>query len=756
MRPVSHYDKRHHLLSPAAFGIHHLVSKDLQTFFEERLHHSTFFFYEYFLEKPYTRWDDIREPHYDTQAVTAPFLSRQIYKTGFIPALNLETLTRLQKHDDIGAVPLTDGTLKEYWSDLDTMRIKVEYTDLLRALLENWLGSNSNYRPGYYAKNTYSYLDQNGVATEIGGLSTDYLRGEYLENTILRAKSDTDFAESALAKLREFELVLRPWLRSPSVKEIGFVASSLSSQSLFWGECIVLCPMTRSEHSEREPSWMADLKDILSSRIKSTYAPMLALLENYMYEEELQDKLRPVKSDIGKRTLSGSHDYWGINESWIRANSNYFCEVGSGTREPYPGGNRGGFPPAVDHAYLSLLNHCTRNPSLWKTRLSKLERALVELWADRFAIILADAYVVKESLIFTKYLIASPAMVDCTLRAIALRHMAEHPEKGKDRAVKTALVIGGPGSGKDSMAQLIRLFSPGYRFGSAKTLNMAMFRPKEVAVPLLLGLEASRGSMGSGEGTSLFSLMGVLHRVIARASDSTDAEAKDLSGQVDARTVIPRRGVTLILDELNSLDMDTQGALLRLLENAELQPLGGLEPTLQKMDLLIVGVMNEDPQIIMKKRAMERVLREKQFFGGVLGEALYEMFRNQRRLRDDLYYRLIRGGEIHLPELRERREDIPILFYFTVRTDLLSLIPEEVRGKWEIELPVYEALMDASLQWEGNLRELQTVARRIVIAAVDEYEARRSIDTVASTDPILMIKGGHARKVLHGHRDALT
>ena len=121
------------------------------------------------------------------------------------------------------------------------------------------------------------------------------------------------------------------------------------------------------------------------------------------------------------------------------------------------------------------------------------------------------------------------------------------------------------------------------------------------------------------------------------------------------------------------------------------------------------------------------------------------MFRNQRRLRDDLYYRLIRGGEIYLPELKDRREDIPILFYFIIKTDLISLMPDSCRSSWEIELPVYEALMDPALEWEGNLRELQTAARHIVALAVTDFEKRND------TNAALVIRAAHARIVLEKH-----
>jgi DNA-binding NtrC family response regulator len=322
------------------------------------------------------------------------------------------------------------------------------------------------------------------------------------------------------------------------------------------------------------------------------------------------------------------------------------------------------------------------------------------------------------------------------MQAISLHH-----KKGKARcSVKSALVVGGPGSGKDSMARLIQLFSPGYRFGRLRVFNMAMFRPKEAAVPLLFGLEANRKE--PAQNSPWLSIRGALERAISEPDKPDKEEDKDSS---EAERLKGERGTTLIFDELNSLDVDTQGALLRLLENAELRPLGGTDSSLERMDLLIIGVMNEDPHLIMKRQTIDRVLREPRLFGGILGESLYEFFRNQRRLRDDLYYRLIRGGEIVLPELKDRREDIPILFFFYLKTECEPLNPCADKH-WNIELSVYEALMDERLSWEGNLRELQTVTRNIVLSALEHHKN-------PANESGVNIRGYHAQKVLGKMRE---
>ena len=359
----------------------------------------------------------------------------------------------------------------------------------------------------------------------------------------------------------------------------------------------------------------------------------------------------------------------------------------------------------------------------WTTHLNELERSLVSLWAARFSLVfnerprqvpeinrfLATLKKIDDSLVFEKYLISSPAILKAIMTAVGLRH----GDRGRGKAsIKTALVVGGPGSGKNSMAKLVRLFSPGYRFGELITLNMASFRPKEAAVPLLLGLDIFDNSRGSS--VKSFSIASLLGR--AWKSQSTNMPDPPFKNG---------KGLAFVFDELNSLDMDTQGALLRFLESSELLALGDFEHKMENVDALIIGVMNEDPHSITKARTLDRVLRDKQVFGGMLGDYLYELFRGQRRLRDDLYFRMARGGEIVLPELRDRREDIPILFYFILTKDLMESFDKKQKKDFDIELSTYEQLMDRSLQWEGNVRELQALAREIFKLACDDHNNKQ-------------------------------
>jgi transcriptional regulator with PAS, ATPase and Fis domain len=200
--------------------------------------------------------------------------------------------------------------------------------------------------------------------------------------------------------------------------------------------------------------------------------------------------------------------------------------------------------------------------------------------------------------------------------------------------------------------------------------------------------------------------------------------------------------LAFIFDELNSLDLDTQGALLRFLESGELLSLGDYKDAHRDVDALIVGVMNENPDTITKVRTIDRIVRDKQVFGGLLGDFLYEFFRGQRRLRDDLYFRMARGGEIVMPELRQRREDIPILFFLTVKKELIPTV-QIGKDKWGIELSTYDELMDKSFQWEGNVRELQALAREIFTVALKDYKDQMRRGTRYADK--LMLRGTHVR-----------
>jgi formate hydrogenlyase transcriptional activator len=141
-------------------------------------------------------------------------------------------------------------------------------------------------------------------------------------------------------------------------------------------------------------------------------------------------------------------------------------------------------------------------------------------------------------------------------------------------------------------------------------------------------------------------------------------------------------GGTIFLDEVGELPPDTQVALLRVLQECCFERIGGSRPI--AADVRVIAATNRD-----------------------LGKAIAE-----GAFREDLYYRLS-VFPIHVPPLRERREDIPLLVqYLTQRYAAKAgkKIGRVSRSTLEL-LTAYD--------WPGNIRELQNVIQRAVILCDD-------------------------------------
>jgi DNA-binding NtrC family response regulator/tetratricopeptide (TPR) repeat protein len=139
-------------------------------------------------------------------------------------------------------------------------------------------------------------------------------------------------------------------------------------------------------------------------------------------------------------------------------------------------------------------------------------------------------------------------------------------------------------------------------------------------------------------------------------------------------------GGTLFLDEIGELGLDVQPKLLRFLESSEILPLGESRPT--TVDVRVIASTNAD-----------------------LGQLVKE-----GRFREDLYYRL-KVINLHLPPLRERREEIPPLV-----DHFLERFARECQHE---RLAVAEETMEYLLlyRWPGNVRELANEMRRLAILA---------------------------------------
>ena len=131
-------------------------------------------------------------------------------------------------------------------------------------------------------------------------------------------------------------------------------------------------------------------------------------------------------------------------------------------------------------------------------------------------------------------------------------------------------------------------------------------------------------------------------------------------------------GGTLFLDEIGDMPLPLQAKLLRVLQQREIEPVGGREPI--PIDVRVLAATNA--------RLPERIAR---------GE-----------FREDLYYRL-RVVEIHLPPLRERREDIPRL----VRHFLERFAAREGREVPTLDREAYASLL--AHDYAGNIRELENL-----------------------------------------------
>jgi len=135
---------------------------------------------------------------------------------------------------------------------------------------------------------------------------------------------------------------------------------------------------------------------------------------------------------------------------------------------------------------------------------------------------------------------------------------------------------------------------------------------------------------------------------------------------------------TIFLDEIGDISFKTQVDLLRVLQQKEFRRLGGEEVI--KVDVRILAATNRD---------LQKAIRENRF-------------------REDLYYRL-NVISIHVPPLRERKEDIPLLAETFIRRYCLEMNKEEVK----IAPTALKLLLD--YDWPGNVRELENVIERALV-----------------------------------------
>jgi|AGTN01.1.fsa_nt_gi Response regulator containing CheY-like receiver, AAA-type ATPase, and DNA-binding domains len=166
-------------------------------------------------------------------------------------------------------------------------------------------------------------------------------------------------------------------------------------------------------------------------------------------------------------------------------------------------------------------------------------------------------------------------------------------------------------------------------------------------------------------------------------------------------------GGTIFLDEIGEMPVDLQVKLLRVLENGEYMKVGDTKPV--RADVRLIAATN-------------RNLKE-EIAGG--------------RFREDLFYR-ISIFQIHLPPLRERTGDIPLLTHYFI---------DKFSGKQPNSVctatPAYMDIL-AKQPWKGNVRELQNVIERSLIVREGDtldvqdlpLELQHTRHAVAETDEL--------------------
>ncbi|MGB6042972.1 MAG: sigma-54 dependent transcriptional regulator [Pirellulales bacterium] len=176
-------------------------------------------------------------------------------------------------------------------------------------------------------------------------------------------------------------------------------------------------------------------------------------------------------------------------------------------------------------------------------------------------------------------------------------------------------------------------------------------------------------------------------------------------------------GGTLMIDEIGEMPGSVQAKLLRVLEDGSMRRVGSLKE--RRVDVRLLAATNRDMEADVKAG----------------------------RFREDLYYR-INVMSLHLPPLRKRREDIPLL------------VERFVGPEWTIQPDAMEVLK--RYDWPGNIRQLMNAIDRAKILADDhtihrydlpvEVEKGTTSDgrtTASADDALATIERAHIIEVLH-------
>ena len=218
------------------------------------------------------------------------------------------------------------------------------------------------------------------------------------------------------------------------------------------------------------------------------------------------------------------------------------------------------------------------------------------------------------------------------------------------RVDTTVLLLGESGVGKDLIARIMHEASPREEMGTFIKINCGAI-PGELLESELFGYEPGAFTGASREGKA---------------------------GYFE----IADKG-TLFLDEIGDLPLRLQVKLLGVIQDQEITRVGGVRP--KKVDVRIIAATNRD---------------------------LEEMVKNGR-FREDLYYRLS-VVPIHIPPLRQRREDIPFLLVHYL---------DRYNKKYELETKLNKEVVDvlSMYRWPGNVRELANLLEHLLVVTNERW-----------------------------------
>ncbi len=141
---------------------------------------------------------------------------------------------------------------------------------------------------------------------------------------------------------------------------------------------------------------------------------------------------------------------------------------------------------------------------------------------------------------------------------------------------------------------------------------------------------------------------------------------------------------TIFLDEIADMSLEAQAKVLRVLEEMQVERVGGVEPV--KIDVRVIAATNKNITDEIRKG----------------------------RFREDLYYRL-NVVPIHVPSLRERREDIPALIEY-----YLQFFADENNKKKKGITEKARKFLIEDYPWPGNIRELKNLVERLTILTMED------------------------------------